>query len=189
MGTRWQLTNALRWQVQGGGEARERGVGWNQMACQASRYVATSYKEGSLGTQPACNPPTFQSLFPPTIPHHHYSSLFRISEGPLLSPSTCTGEPLPTPKICMSGTFSSSQASLGSFPEHCRAVPPHLPVLPSQLATIYCCSALIPQGTVREAPVSARGPLEEGRRLEAGGEGRSHPSTLPLVPQSAPGKD
>lgn len=45
-----------------------RGVGWNQMACQAPKYVATSYKEGSLGTQPASNPPTFQSLFPPTVP-------------------------------------------------------------------------------------------------------------------------
>lgn len=67
MGTRWQLTNAPGWQVRGGGEARERGVGWNQMACQAPRYVATSYKEGSLGTQPASNPPTFQSLFPPTV--------------------------------------------------------------------------------------------------------------------------
>ena len=152
-------------------------MGWNQMACQAPRYVATNYKEGSLGTQPASNPPTFQSLFPPTVPPDHYSSLSGISEGPLQSPSTCTGEPLPAPQICMSGIFPSAQASLGSFPEHSRAGAPS----PLRFA-IPACNHLLLLGS--HTPGDSEGSPGECSRASGGGsptfEGCSHPSTLPL---------
>lgn len=186
MGTRWQLTNALGWQVWGGGEARERGVGWNQMACQAPRYVATNYKEGSLGTQPASNPPTFQSLFPPTVP----PTTTPASPGFLKDPSSrlvpAQVSPFLPPKSACLASSPALRPPSGPSLSIPGQVPPHLSVLPSLLATIYCCSALIPQGTVRAAPVSARGLVEEGRRLL---RGVPTPQHSPSAPQSAPRRD
>ena len=68
-----------------------------------------------------------------------------------------------------------------SIPGQC---PPFCHPSPHQAITLDCCSALISQGTVRAAPVSARGPVEEGSQ-PVGGAGAAGCARPP--PQAALG--